>query len=791
MGRFLSQDYAKLVSRAARWCMDHPAATGLISAFALAVACGGATAVRIDPSPEAYLANTPEWSFYRSIDREYEIGETIVIAFREPGGTVFDVETVTAVAELDRVLAGKRNVERVLSIASATALGKDRDTVDLRPLLPHDPITQAIAVELGNKIQSHPVYSQVLVDDRHETTFIFLQLSSASLELARDIRDEVDRFASKHRSVHLAGSPVTKEAIAAGVEHDVLLFFPAAMILLMVLLWISFNDLIASLIPLTVVGCSSMVVVGALAFAGTPLNMATAMVPTLILVVGLADCVHFLAELKRQFARNGDRRASVLATVEAVALPCLLTAVTSAVGFMALSSSRIGPLREFGYVTAIGLLVAYASSMLLTPLLVMLLQYPRAKVRAFPAAPLLGRGMRKLAVLGHRHLLVTIGVAGLLFGCCVAATANLAIDSNFVRYFDDDHRLRRDLATIERTLGGVDVIELLVDAPEEDTFKEPAGLAKIDAIAVRLRKLEGVSRVFTLSDYLRFTHTVVEGGRADLQGPLPQSPEKVAQLALLDPTAFSALTNQEMNQARITMQVNSMSTEDVLALERTAGAEAEKVLAGSGLTVRFTGLPILFAGIVTSMVDEALQSFAVAAALIFLAMMIALRSPAMAGAAMIPNILIVGLTFGTMAVLGMKFDTNSTFVVCLGIAIAVDHTIHVATRYQRAREEGSPTPASAVQYALTHAGFPVVMTSLLLAVGCSVLCLSSFEPTFRVGMLSAIMVGYAVVLDLCLLPALLITADRLEKRYEDRNEAKADARFREITTTLIPSPPKK
>jgi hypothetical protein len=772
--------------------VDHGALVGLVAAFTAAVAAGGATAVVVDASPEAYLSRTGEWRFYEGIDREYEIGETVVVALRETGGTVFDVETVTAVAELDRILSTSPSIERVLSMASATSLQRAGDVVDLRPLLPSPAITPDVAIALGNAIREHPLYNELLVDDRHEAAYIFVQLAGLDpvkrLEAVREIRDEADRFASMGRSIHLAGSAVTKEAIAAGVSHDAVLFFPAALILLMVLLWVMFNDLIASIVPLVVVGYAAVAVVGLLAFAGTSLNMATASVPTIILVVGLADAVHFLAELDRQYARSGDRRSSILATIEAIALPALLTSSTAAVAFLALVSSSVAPLRELGYATAIGLFVAHGASMTLLPALLVASRYPRTRTRPVPTAPMLGRTMGRFAELAHGRLVATIGAAGLLFGVCVAGVAHLEIDSDLVRYLDEDHRLRRDIAVIERTLGGTGVIEVVIDSDETKTFQSPRGLEVLDRLGERLRKFEGVSRVVSLADYLSLANAVMEG-RDPGERRLPASNEAVAQLALLDPTAFSALSNEEMSQARMSLQIRWIPSGEVLALVDGLREATADELGDTKLAATFSGLPLLFAQIVKSLVDDVIRSFGIGAVLIFIAMLLGFWSPATAVATMVPTILTVGLTFGAMTVLGMPFDTNSAFIACVGWGIALHNTLHLASRYQRAREEGSPSPLSAVQYAISHAGHPMVMAALMLAVGFSVLCLSSFKPTFRAGVASVLLVGFGGVLNLCLFPALLMAADRLERRYEER--AGNDARFREVSSILTGPPTKR
>ncbi len=791
---FRGQVYAQWVSTAAEWCLNHRLVTTIIAVLVLSIASAGATQVSLDPSPETYLHGTKSWKFYQQVDQEYEIGETIVIALYEPGGSVFDVETIRAVAELSRILTQMSGVERVTSLSTAQNLSSDgpEGQLNLTPLHA-GPVTPQSALALGQQVLKHPVYSQFLVDAEHETTFLFTQIGAnfknpdLKLELIHNIRQEVYRFATAHRSTHLAGPAITKEAIADGVRRDTILFFPASLVLLMVLLWLIFGEFVAALVPFVVVGGATLIVTGTLSLAGIRLNIATATIPTVILVIGLADSIHFLYELRRHYARTGHRRTSLLKTVESIALPCLLTSATSAVGFTALFASSVGPLREFGIAAALGIISAYACSMLLIPVLLATLRYPRKKYSQFPAAPLLGRKLKSFAIQGHQRLPWTLAITGLLFGICIAGIAELKVDSHFVGYLSQTHRLRKDIEVVERGLGGVDSVHLILDADKEGYFRTPEGIKVLDTLSKDLRQLEGVSRVFGAADYLRLANAVVAGLPQHESGELPANEQQIAQLILLDPSTFSALANPEMSQARITMQVRSMSSKELLELLGIAQQTIQFTLKDRPLKAQFTGLPQLFAQVVEHLMKEAANSFVVAALLIYLALLVGLRSPWLATAAMVPNLLTVGLTFTCMVALKLTFDTYTAFVGCLGIGIAVDDTIHIVTRYQRAREEGAPNPPSAVQYAITHAGHPVVLTSLLLCIGFSVLLLSNFTPTVRVGLLAIFLVIWAVVLDLFLLPVLLMAVDRFEKRYQGEALVSSQtslARFRDLISEM-------
>ncbi len=759
------QVYASAMRRAAMWCMQRSVAAMLIATVALGLAGLAAIQTTVDPSPEVYLRGTSQWAYYQKVDENYEIGETLIIAIREVGGTVFDVETITAVSELDRVLSVRDEVDYVLSLATATALDRQGS---LRTLLPDKQVSRDTAIELAQRIKAHPVYSQLLVDERYETTFLFVRFSldspSRKMHLVREVREEVDRFAAKHRSVHLAGFAASKEAVSANVQRDVLLFTPAIILLLVILLWLIFNNLVASLIPLAVVGFSSALVVGALALFGVPINLITAAVPMIVLVVGIADSVHFLVELDRRFRLVGDRKTALADTVEQLAVPGLLIALTCSAGFLALLFSESRPLREFGVTVALGLLVQHVGLLLLAPLLFKSFRYPKrnASMRwARMLSPMLGKLVHQTVELGRRRMPVAIGISGLLMGGVFAAVLQLRTESDLVNQLSASHRLRRDLALIERTLGGTEVLELIVDSDQDGMFKTKAGLQALDELGSDLRGFEGISRIASLADYLKWGNAVISGVPYD-QRSLPDTPEKIAQLALLDPTAFMTFTDQKMRQARVTLQVRAMPSEKMLELCEQAQRVAKVSLERSGLRATITGRPPMFAKIVGSLLEDALVCFVIAVVLVMIAMFVGLKSPTVAVAGMVSNMLAVGMTIAFMPLTGMRFGTIGVVLVFLGIGISVGSTMHIASRYSQCRAKANPEEA--IRETIGQVGLPVLLVALLLWAGFSILCFSEFRPTFRMGLLTVVLVGFSMLSDLLLLPVLLVATDRSERR---------------------------
>ncbi|MBI4814633.1 MAG: MMPL family transporter [Deltaproteobacteria bacterium] len=769
--------WGRLVASTTAWCLRRKGTALTILGVLTLLAGVALSRVEIDSSPEIFVRGSADWLEYQRVNETYGIGEALIVAFVEREQTVFDPDTIGAVRELDHRLRAIDGVKRVLSIATATVLGDsgsvDRtpDTVDVGPLLPVGPVTPDSARLLAERITGHPIYWRLLAGRRTDQTLLFVQLDPLRadprrrLEIAREVRSIADEYQTEQRSVHLAGASVTKEAVASGVRRDILTFLPAAFVLLFVLLWLMFGDVTSGVVPLVAVGTASLLLLAGTSVLGVELNMATAVVPTIILVVGLADSVHLLCEVRRQYARIKDAGRALVQAVEVVAWPCLITSATAAFGFAALAYSSILPLRELGVMAALGLLAAYGLTMTIVPLLLFILGHPRGEPRPFDSADQLAEVLGKIADAASRRLGLTLGALGLLTGASIAVVNQLEVNSNIINYFGKTHRLRNDRLVIDQALGGANSIEIILASKSQGGFLDPDRLRRADRLARVLRDEHDLAGVFGFTDYLRFANRTLSGPGAT-PDDLPASREAVAQLMLISPEGFESLATEDASEVRLMVAVPALSSEATLRFGDQLTKIVRAELAGSDIEATVTGLPMMFARVVHGLIGDSIGSFGLAALGVWIALMIGLRSVGLGTLAMVPNLIPISLTFATMSLTGLSLDTHSAFIACIGAGVAVDDTIHIISRYQRARQHGAPNAHKALVYALAQAGHPVVLNSVLIAVGFSVLCLSTFLPTVQIGLLLVVLVAFALAFDLLVLPVLIIALDRVKSAFE-------------------------
>ncbi len=776
--KYNGDNVAHRVRSVSDWLLQHARITAIATFVALAILGYLASGLELDASPEAYFSHGQEWAQYRDIERDYDIGEPVIIALRESGGTVFDVETLAAVTELGRRLVDLDEVDDVVSLVTTTALSRSGDTLEIAPLLPQGKLTPDNALKLGQRIAEHPFFRRLLVDENRETTFILVQLPRDAdmrrrLQTMTLIRAEADRFAASHRTIHLAGGAVTKEALTRSTLSDVVVFLPSVLVLLSALLWVAFGEWPASVATLMSVGAPAIIVLGGLGALNLTMNLAGTGVLVLMVASGLSQSVHYLHEVRRQHARFGrsssmgssdadvrraQRYKALLSAVEAVAWPAAVGTIVASVGFAALAVSTVGPWRVFAVISAATLPWVYFSNHCLLPALLGAFGYP-----ARPA-PEEHRGLADWgagwAIRRARQLPLLLGFIGLGFGASYAAMRQIEANVDFVSFLSADHRARKDLKVVEKTFGGAHVIEAVVTAPRPGWFRGPEGLGKLDELSRDLGQLDGVDRLVSLTEYLRVAMAYMDGTDGRSRGRLPSSEKETAQLELLDPTSFALLANDEMSQARLTLQVRLEPGEKMVELLDLAEQTAAITLKDTGATVTLSGVDALSARFGRSLQWKAARSLFVVLLAVLLVGWLLTRNFGLAFNSALITALSVTLTWAAMAGLGLGFDTHAIFVPSLAVTVILADAHRIGARYTRSKLQGSPHPEARAHYALRHVAAPLWWSTGLMLVGFGILFISSFQPTSRVGLSSSILVVISSSLLMAAFVPLVVAVDR-------------------------------
>ncbi|TOK42480.1 RND transporter [Vibrio parahaemolyticus] len=632
---------------------------------------------------------------------------------------------------------------------------------------------------------SEPVLKSALVSEKGDVTVVNITVQLPEMDKTAEVEEVVssinamiDRYQRAYPDVtfHKAGIIAMNHAFMTAAQDDSSTLVPTMLVVILVFLTIMLRSILSVIATLIVIIGSVMATMGISGWAGMFLSTATVNVPTLIMTLAVADCVHVIATM-RQSMKNGFTKAQ--STERSIALnfvPILITSVTTAIGFLMMNMSDSPVLRDFGNLSALGVMVACFLSVTLLPALLKLLPI-HVKMETSQDQK---HVMDRLGdfVVSQRRALLPLSVAVIVV--CASLIPLNKVNDESVEYFGQRNEFRQAADFMEERISGMTNISIAIKTNESQGIAAPDFLNTIGEFSSWLRDQPETDHVATLADVYKRLNKNMHGDD-EAYYSLPQARELAAQYLLLYEMSLPYgldLNNQinvDKSSIKMVLTVANLGSVELVDLENriyqwfAEHAPQYQVVASSP--------SLMFAHIGETNMASMLSTLPITLVLISALLIFALRSVRLGLISLMPNIAPAVIGFGLWALISGEINLGLSVVVTLTLGIVVDDAVHFLSKYQRARREGQ-TAEQAVRYAFHTVGRALWITTVVLVAGFSVLAMSSFRLNADMGQLSAIVIFIALVVDFLFLPTLLMLFDKkayLQESLSDNARLKASS----------------
>ncbi len=607
-------------------------------------------------------------------------------------------------------------------------------------------------------IMGEPLLRKVFVSQDETTGLIILKEELDVADTAAEIRliDGLEKIARKYegpQAIHLSGRPYMTASIQRSMVRDLRTLVPVALVVLALILLLSFRSPRGVLLPITVVLVSTTWTVGIMALAGAKLTIVSIAMPVVLIAIGDADAIHILTRYNR-VAGEKPRREAILATMDAMTRPIILTSLTSAGGFLGLLSSYSAVVKDFGLFTAVGIVMAMVFSLSFLPATLSLLARTRKAAGAHPPWRT-GRAPRWAAGLTANHPLAVALVGAAVASAFALGIPRLTIDTSPLEAFREGHPVLRNTRFSEEEFGGSLTLRVVIDAAEPDGLLNPALLGKMVELQEVMESLPGVGFAISLAD-------IVKGINRSLRGDLPEVyriPEAEAQVAealsLYQRFTGGGLrewVSSDYRRGQITALLEARSS---LELRRTMGA-IDSYLSRElpGLEAKLVGAPVYIVRLGETLVTSQVRSLVVSLLAVWIMLILSLRSIVMGTIGIIPLSFASIILFGLMGFGNIKLTISTAMVASISIGLGVDFAIHFIEEFRRRRAAGGGF-LDVISGVFSGVGWGITLNAASLGLGFSVLLLSDFLTTMHFGLMVGLTAVSMFLATMLLLPAVL------------------------------------
>ncbi|MCK4543674.1 MAG: MMPL family transporter, partial [Spirochaetales bacterium] len=611
-----------------RLVTSHPVITIVITLVLTGLFFYGLTKVRIVTDVGKMLPEeNPKIIAFNEVDETFGGAEFIMVALES--GNIFTYDVLSDIDYLTNELEKIKGISSIRSIINVEEIKGVEDGIEVVDLIEEIPSSEEGLKQLRNRILSDEEYAGNIVskDGKVAAIVIQLQANANKSQVVHKI-DEVIQNADLEEKIYFMGTPIMEDYIRSNIRDDMKRLIPIVIFVVVIVLFLSFQNLLGILLPLIIVMISTVWAIGLMGFLKIPLSNVSNIMPVILISVGSAYGIHILAHYQEELASGSSKKEAIEKTISTVGLAVVLAGITTVIGFAANSFSPLRPIREFGIFTAFGVGVAFFISITFIPAILFLLRTSRSKTFSKRGKnALLVSLLKKVAILTTKSpkvvLIVTV-IVGLL---ALAFIPRLSTEFDLMSFFKPNSPQRIAFNLAKEKFGGSDSIQVAV----KRDIQEPDVLKSMEQFQDEIKETGILSRPYSIVNVLKDVNEALHEGDPHYK-ILPSSSEEVAQYLLLLSLGgaeeldriISFGYDQALIQARVA--IIGSSSEEKERMIKNVEESIERNFNNENTKVVLTGMPVLEQEMINLLVKGQLQSLAVAVLFVLILMVIVTRS---------------------------------------------------------------------------------------------------------------------------------------------------------------------
>lgn len=725
----------------------------------------------------------PKYKAYQDFKKKFgEDGNLLVIGIQTD--KLFEEFFFNNYSQLQRSLKKLKGIEDIICVPSALNLVKLPESEKLKAdtIFPERKLTQAEIDSGRNVFLNLPFYRNFLYNPETNAWLMGVRISKEimnskdRISIVQQIKKMAEEFGIQNKTeVYLSGLPLIRTELSVRISGEMRWFLMVSMILSAFILLLFFRSFSSMILSLTVVVIGVLCSLGTMHLLGYKITLLTALIPPLIVVIGIPNCIYFLNKFHSAYSESGNKKEALVSMVSRMGIVTLFCNLSAAIGFAVFALTRSEVLKEFGIVAGINIIALFFISLALIPAVLSLLPAPKSKHTKYLVNPRLNRWLGRLERWSLNNRNFIYGITILIVAAAITGIFKLKTVGFIVDDLPKTDKIYTDLKFFEKNFKGVMPLEIVIDTKQSNGLRRNAiqTFKNIDSLSQFIALQSSMARPLSIVEGMKFAkQAFFEGDSLSYSVPDEYIMPALNQYLNFkkdssDKNSFTKLVSSFMDSskqlARISVNMADIGSKRLPLLLDSVSVRANQLFPKTKYNVQLTGTSVTFLEGSRFIINGLKISIGWAFLLIALCMLYLFRSFRILICSLIPNIIPLIITAGVMGWVGVPIKPSTVLVFSVALGIAIDITIRFLVNYKQELPLHKYDRKKTVIKTIHSTGISIIYTSLVLIAGFIIFCFSGFGGTQALGWLTSLTLITATFTNLVLLPALLISLEKVKK----------------------------